>query len=138
MNTVRNNILVKSGNEVASVSGSMINNTCIFERNIMVADGNSLYHSMYASSTHESAPNSIIAHHNLVFDTKGSVIAMGDNTKISLEEFKTVYGNDKYTIEADPMFYDYENNDFRLKSDSPANGMGFEDIDFSDVGIIKS
>lgn len=136
MNTVRNNIFVKSGNEVASVSGSMINNTCIFERNIMVADGNPIYHSMYASPTHESAPNSIIAHNNLVFDTKGEVVAMGDNTKISLKEFKTVYGNDKYTLEADPMFLDYEKNDFRLKPGSPAYKMGFEEIDLSDVGII--
>ena len=55
---------------------------------------------------------------------------------MSLDEFQTLYGKDKYTIEADPLFVDYENNDFRLNPDSPAYDIGFEDIDFSDVGII--
>lgn len=135
MNTVRNNIFVKGGQAAANISATRINNNCIFERNILVTEGDQpTYVSMYGK---ESAPNTIIAHSNLLFNVNGKVKAMGENTNISLEEFQTVYGNDKYSIEADPMFVDYENNDFRLKEDSPAYSIGFEDIDFSDVGIIK-
>ncbi len=135
MNTVRNNIFVKSGQGAANVSGTRINNFAIFERNILVTEGNQpTYLSMYGD---ESAPNNIIAHNNLLYNIDGKVKAMGQNVNISLEEFQKDYGNDKYSIEADPLFVDYANNDFRLKENSPAYDIGFEDIDFSDVGIIK-
>ena len=137
MNTVTNNIFVKGAEEVAVVAGNMINNTCIFERNIMVSEGWPIYRTMYESPHHECAPLNITSLRNLVFDTKGSVNSIGDHVKISLDEFKRDFGKDKYTIEADPLFVDYENNDFRLKPNSPAYDIGFVDIDFSDVGIEK-
>ena len=135
MNTVINNIFVKSAEEVAAVSGNMINNTCIFERNIMVSEEYPIYRTMYESPCHESAPLNITSLRNLVFDRKGKVNSIGDRVKIPLQKFKTDFGKDKYTIEADPLFVDYENNDFRLKPNSPAYDIGFVDIDFSDVGI---
>lgn len=110
-----------------------INNRALFEKNIMVTDGKSSYSSLIDGDS--IAPNQIIATSNLHYNVSGPVSAMGEKEKISLEEFQTVYGNDKYSIEADPMFVDYENNDFRLKPESPAYKIGFRDIDFSDAGI---
>ena len=133
MNTIRNNIFVKTGHCAARVSLWHINNRALFEKNIMVTDGKSSYSSLIDGDS--IAPNQIIATSNLHYNVSGPVSAMGEKEKISLEEFQTVYGNDKYSIEADPMFVDYENNDFRLKPESPAYKIGFRDIDFSDVGI---
>ncbi|MBQ3226755.1 MAG: right-handed parallel beta-helix repeat-containing protein [Clostridia bacterium] len=133
MNTIRNNIFAKTGHCAARVSLWHINNRAIFEKNILVTDGKSSYSSMIDGDS--IAPNQIIATSNLHYNVSGPVSAMGEKEKISLEEFQTAYGNDKYSIEADPMFVDYENNDFRLKPESPAYKIGFRDIDFSDVGI---
>ena len=41
----------------------------------------------------------------------------------TLEEWQK-YGYDKKSIHADPLFVDYKNGDFRLKSGSPAQGKG--------------
>lgn len=136
MNTIRNNIFAKNKQAAANVSCPFVNNNAIFERNILVTMGpQPTYVSMYDD---ESAPSSIIAHSNLLYNVDGKVKAMGQkDANISLEEFQTIYGNEKYSIEADPLFVDYENNDFRLKENSPAYSIGFRPIDFSDVGIQK-
>jgi hypothetical protein len=41
---------------------------------------------------------------------------------------------DVHSLYADPLFVDPEKYDFRLKSDSPAFGLGFKPIDLSNVG----
>jgi parallel beta-helix repeat protein len=43
-------------------------------------------------------------------------------------------GHDTHSIVLDPLFVDYANNDFTLLPSSPAFDLGFEQIDFSDVG----
>ncbi len=135
MNTIRNNIFVKTGRSSARVALWHINNRAIFEKNILVTDGSASFTSMIGHDI--VAPNQIISTYNLHYNMSGPVFAMGEKEKISLEEFQTVYGNDRYSIIGDPLFVDYENNDFRLKPDSPAYKIGFRDIDFSGVGIQK-
>jgi parallel beta-helix repeat protein len=44
-------------------------------------------------------------------------------------------GTDKHSISADPMFVDLENNDFRLKNESPMLKLGFKQIDTSKIGL---
>jgi hypothetical protein len=46
-------------------------------------------------------------------------------------------GLDTNTKFADPLFVDRENHDYRLKSDSPALTLGFENIDTSRIGLKK-
>lgn len=43
-------------------------------------------------------------------------------------------GKDVHSVYADPMFVDPERNDFRLRVGSPALGLGFKDIDLSEIG----
>ena len=43
-------------------------------------------------------------------------------------------GHDLHSLYVDPMFVDAANHDFRLKADSPALKMGFQQIDMSQVG----
>ena len=44
-------------------------------------------------------------------------------------------GHDRGTILADPLFVDAAGRDFRLRPDSPARGMGFQETDLSKVGL---
>ncbi|MDR2116242.1 MAG: right-handed parallel beta-helix repeat-containing protein [Planctomycetaceae bacterium] len=51
---------------------------------------------------------------------------------VSFDDWKK-RGHDKNSIYADPMFVDPEHFDFRLKPESPALKLGFEEIDLSHV-----
>jgi hypothetical protein len=44
-------------------------------------------------------------------------------------------GYDQHSIIADPLFVDPENNDYRLKPDSPALKLGFKPFDFNEAGV---
>lgn len=55
----------------------------------------------------------------------------GDRT---FQEWQEWTGQDRRSIIADPMFVDPENGDFRLKTGSPAERIGFRPIDTSRIG----
>ena len=42
--------------------------------------------------------------------------------------------HDHHSVTADPRFVDFERRDFRLRPDSPAYALGFEDIDYAAIG----
>jgi hypothetical protein len=44
---------------------------------------------------------------------------------------------DQHSITAAPLFVDADNGDFRLRYDSPAFAVGFQDINFVDIGLMK-
>jgi hypothetical protein len=46
-------------------------------------------------------------------------------------------GHDQHSLYEDPKFVDAKNGDFRLKPDSPARKLGFQDIDTSKCGLEK-
>ena len=45
------------------------------------------------------------------------------------------YGHDRHSVIADPMFVDPQNDDYRLKPESPAHRLGFRPIDVSAIGV---
>jgi len=46
-------------------------------------------------------------------------------------------GSDENSISADPLFVDFENQDFRLKPDSPMFKRGFKQIDTGKIGLLQ-
>jgi len=81
---------------------------------------------------------------NLFFNADGSEIVP---VQIGLLENKNVpkqfsfaewqkMGFDEHSIIADPLFVDPENDDYRLKSDSPAFKLGFRQINIEKIGLI--
>jgi hypothetical protein len=56
--------------------------------------------------------------------------------RMSLDDWRRM-GLDAHTNFADPLFVGRENHDYRLKPDSPALTLGFENIDTSGIGLKK-
>jgi hypothetical protein len=46
-------------------------------------------------------------------------------------------GKDQHSLYTDPLFVNPDQFDFRLKPESPAFKLGFQDIDVSQVGVRK-
>jgi hypothetical protein len=67
---------------------------------------------------------------NVYFDTRGTTIRFADK---SFDEWKAS-GQDAGSVIADPLFVNAGNFDFRLRPDSPALKMGFQQIDMAGVG----
>jgi hypothetical protein len=67
---------------------------------------------------------------NVYFDTRGKEIRFAGK---SFEEWKAV-GRDEGSLIADPLFVNASNFDFRLRPESPALKLGFQQIDMGKVG----
>lgn len=141
MNTVRNNIFVKSKNQPVAVTRPEMHCGIIFENNIIVADGTPIYRTGYVKNgvNNESEQSGnvqmLASKNNLIYDVSGDVKIIKINEKeYTPEEAEKMFNLDMGSIAADPQFEDFENNDFKLKNTSPALKIGFKPIDTSDVG----
>lgn len=75
---------------------------------------------------------------NLFFNTAGryEVGGMAFPEPLPLEKWRQM-GYDRHSVVADPLFVDPDNDDLRLKPDSPALKLGFHPIDVNRIGIRK-
>ena len=64
----------------------------------------------------------------------GSSLTADDPSRISLDEWREL-GYEANSIIADPMFVDPEQDDYRLRPDSPAFRLGFQQIDTKQIGV---
>lgn len=70
---------------------------------------------------------------NNVYYSPGGNYSFG---RMSLDNWRRM-GLDGDTQFADPLFVDRKNHDYRLKPDSPALALGFQEIDTSEIGLKK-
>jgi len=61
-------------------------------------------------------------------------LRQGERRRYSLEEWRAL-GFDLHSAFADPMFVDPENNDYRVRPDSPALKLGFENFEMGNWGL---
>jgi parallel beta-helix repeat protein len=124
-NTITNNIFIDAVTWDLVFSGyanDQYQQGNIFTKNITYATGNAtLFLAIEPLSVQSSD-------YNLFYTTDPG------NPNWNLEWWKTTYAFDQYSIEADPSFVDYENDDFRLRPESPAFSIGLTQIDLSGVG----
>ncbi len=116
-NTVRNNIFVfgKQGN--CNITRIEEHTTVVFENNICVTDGATIYRKADGITT-------IKSDNNLFWDISGNCSPPPYG---SFEEWQ-VEGKDNNSIISDPLFADIEHYDFTLTPDSPAIKLGFKPI----------
>jgi len=74
---------------------------------------------------------------NVFFNSGGSVTIQGGPADKSYEKWRQILSSrfDQSSVVSDPMFVDVPGRDFRLKSNSPALGLGFKPIDTSRIGL---
>jgi hypothetical protein len=128
-NIVRNNIFAFGGKGdglyrcIVRLSKIEEHNAFTLTRNILLSDGTPIYWQWVPADRPGFQSDS-----NLLWSTAGPVQATKDK---SFAQWQTKTGNDRHSLIADPGF---ANHSFTLPKDSPARKIGFEPIDFSDVG----
>jgi hypothetical protein len=84
----------------------------------------------------------MVLDYNLYFDASGAPVRFMDMSldewrkKGAIDELQTE-GLDTHSLVADPLFVNLEQDDYRLKPESPALKLGFRQIDLSGVGPRK-
>ncbi len=131
-NVLRNNILAFAGRaEVTTSNREDPPPTITVERNIIYT----ALPRMHAYEMMWTAKNYAFDY-NLYYRAGGEPFDWpGDRT---FEQWQEWTGQDKHSIVADPLFLDPENGDFRLKPGSPAEKIGFQPIDVSQIGRRKT
>lgn len=74
---------------------------------------------------------------NLFFNKQGIYLVTGIPGVTTLQDWQALEEGhfDQNSIIGDPLFIDPENGDYRLRFDSPAFDLGFEDLNFVDMGL---
>lgn len=140
-NVVRNNIWAFGGEGVARTSKAEGHQQFIFERNILLSNGQPAIVGGYPGIL---GKKDIWSDLNLFWDISGAEPVCADVTtdERAIQHNHTVYsmaewqalGFDRHSVVADPWFKDAANGDFTLAKDSPALAVGFVPFDLSDVG----
>ncbi|MBK5295284.1 MAG: right-handed parallel beta-helix repeat-containing protein [Acidobacteriia bacterium] len=122
-NIVRNNIWAFNRENQLMRTRMEQHVSFIFERNIVYFGQGRLLGSNWSD-------DKVTMKSNIYFDTRGNEIRFAGK---SLDEWKTGE-RDAGSVIADPLFMNASNFDFRLRPDSPALRMGFQQIDMTRVG----
>ena len=124
-NVVKNNIFVgTSGYFPIRTSKNELLSEIVFEKNVIVSCGSSIYNP-------ESGSNTFGARSNFVFDASGKDVVMFKNRvgdDIDLEKWQGVYHMDPDTQVVDPELLSIEKRDFTPSDNSPIYKMGFKKI----------
>lgn len=118
-NVVKNNIFFAEGACCLRISKYEHHNQIAFENNILITDGEPIYH---------RRGHSLTSCHNLLWSTKGECPAAYrhmNGTDYSLEDWFGTFGQDKGSLFADPKIAGLADYDFTLAEDSPAIALGF-------------
>jgi hypothetical protein len=139
---VENNIFFHPSNP-PNFWNSFANNHDRFNRNIIVigADAANKSGAFYqVSGAPPEGPFVEAMDYNLFFSEVGNFSARysprkGQAARYSLQQWQAL-GYDTHSLFSDPMFVDPGNQDYRVKSESPAIGLGFKNFDLSTAGLL--
>ena len=122
-NVVRNNIWALNRENQLMRTRAEPHISFTFERNIVYFDQGRLLGSNWTGDQY-------VMKGNLYFDTRSREIQFAGER---FEQWKAA-GHDAGSMVADPLFVNAGNFDFRLRPDSPALKLGFQQIDMTTVG----
>ncbi len=135
-NVIRNNIFVKSDEAPIGMSKEELHVGMHFSKNIVVTKDTSVYRMGYTENKAIASLHMFEADHNVFFSEKGKVILFKINGKeYTLSSAKEKFGLETESIEENPLFVDFTNNNFNLKENSPAIRLGFVNIDTKNTGV---
>lgn len=122
-NIVRNNIFALNRESQLMRTRAEPHKSFTLERNIIYFEQGQLLGKNWTGSN-------FTLDNNIYYDRRGPGIHFAEK---SFAEWQAS-GQDKRSIVADPLFVNVSNFDFRLRPNSPALKMGFQQIDMSKVG----
>lgn len=122
-NTVRNNIFAFAMQGLLQRSRQEEHTSFFFERNIMLTDNGVPLHGNWSNERY-------VMDNNLYWDIKGNALTWDKEDWAGWQK-----RHDQHSLVADPKFKDAEHSDFRLQKDSPAEKIGFKEIDLKGVGL---
>jgi hypothetical protein len=78
-----------------------------------------------------------VADNNLFYNDHDFYMIHGIPDVVTLDDWRDLPDKeyDQGSLTADPLFIDPENGDYRLRFDSPAYTLGFEDLNFAEMGL---
>ena len=123
-NLVRNNVFAFSQEGQLQRTKSEEHLAFTFENNIV-------YWNQGWLLTAEWQDLNFLLRSNLYFNASGKPVTFGKRT---WDQWQAA-GQDKGSINADPLFVDADNFDFRLKPESPAQKIGFKPFDTTQAGV---
>jgi hypothetical protein len=143
-NTVRNNIFAFGHTAQVQASRNEPRLRFKYERNIVVwepdvplLDGGDWNWKLNDPPGRGEPKDTAIFRNNLYWPTDGKKPALLTKAHYTWDEWRKL-GRDSGTIFADPMFEDIAKRDFRLKSGSPAEKIGFKPWDLTLAGVRKA
>ncbi|MBD3340205.1 MAG: hypothetical protein GF353_13920 [Candidatus Lokiarchaeota archaeon] len=148
--TIKNNFVTNCGNgiNISGVGVKLISNNIVSDSEFGIYDNstatilNNLIHQntngIYSNS------NGMYAYNNIVINNINGISAKGSMTNLF---YNCVWSNtNNYVscssglgdISVDPNFYDYENNDFRLRPNSPCIDAGYPSNEYNDPNATRN
>ena len=100
------------------------------------AIGQSDYNVFFSTDVEEPTVTESSSPMSEMEDSKRTIPLWPQIKEISLDEWRKM-GFDVHSLVVDPLFVDPEHDDYRLKPESPAFKLGFQPIDFSQIGPRK-
>lgn len=137
-NQFHNNIAANSENSQSAFAAhgflNAPNHDLEFDRNIVYNAGDLVYSMRsWERDKFRSADD------NLFYNADGAYKMRGIPGVRSLDHWRAGMDRryDQRSLTTDPLFMDAANNDFRLRYDSPAYGLGFQNINLVDIGLLS-
>lgn len=134
-NIIKNNVVANNKGQAALGTMEMANEPnrdLIILRNIFYNTGPQIYGFFNWNSNRFAN-----ADFNLAYNTQGRYEIGGVSNVRTFDQWRDMLQHryDQNSLLADPSFMDPQNHDFRLRPDTPAYSLGFEDIDYSSIGL---
>jgi hypothetical protein len=143
-NTVRNNIFafghsaqIQASRNEARLRFRYMNNIVVWDPASPLLDGGEWNWKFFDKPERGDPKDSLVFRKNLYWPTDGKIPATLTKTNFTWDEWRKM-GRDKESLFADPMFEDIAQRDFRLKSGSPAEKIGFKPWDLTVAGVRKT
>lgn len=136
-NRILNNIVadnrVRSGAVFTHEMAGEDNRDLVLERNIFCNNGDFIYRFVNWSDDRFA-----MADRNLFYNESGNYLVSGVPDAKNFAEWQLILNGkyDRSSATADPGFIDPANGDYRVRRDSPAYAIGYQDIDFSAFGLL--
>lgn len=140
-NHVFNNLLVCNRAQMVATfceMGKDPNRHLRLERNIAVDCGDGVYgFTNWDKPNHWDEDRLDISESNIFYNPRGVYLLENVPIAADFSTWKKILGGkyDQQTLLADPLVLDAEHGDYRLRYDSPAFALGFEEIDFRQIGL---